>query len=390
MASYAGCGPITPPLCYGVSYAKAGRTFHPLERISLDTPRRILLIRPSALGDVCRSVPVLASLRARWPDAAIEWLVQDDFAPAIEAHPALSRVVPFPRKAVGLGKLWHPAAARTLVAFLESLAAPRESGEAKGPYDLVLDCQGLGRSAFFAWCTRAPRRVGYANAQELGSLAYTERCEAPRELHTVDRMLRLAAAATGQPPSLDMRLATTALARDAVNQLLGAAGAADRYALIAPTSRWPGKRWPAERFAELIRVLLERRAVERVVIAGGKGEQPQCPEVLALAQRDPRVLDLVGKTSIAVLLALVERAAVVVANDSAAVHMAVGFGRPLVGLYGPTRVDLVGPYRRERDVIQAVRPGPRNQHKDEAFGRAAMEAIGATLVIDAVLARLAS
>jgi ADP-heptose:LPS heptosyltransferase len=99
-------------------------------------PSRILIIRPSALGDVCRTVPVLASLRRAWPQARIDWLVQDTFMDAIWYHPALTAAVPFPRaglsadvKRLRLGRVlgWM---GRTL----------REPG-----YDLVLDCQGLGR-----------------------------------------------------------------------------------------------------------------------------------------------------------------------------------------------------------------------------------------------------
>ena len=62
-----------------------------------DTPERILLIRPSALGDVCRTVPVLRSLRAAYPRAQIDWLVRSDWQEAIVAHPDLDGVVPFHR-----------------------------------------------------------------------------------------------------------------------------------------------------------------------------------------------------------------------------------------------------------------------------------------------------
>ena len=64
-------------------------------------PQRILIIRPSALGDVCRSVPVLCSLRGAFPAARIDWLVQDTFADAVSAHPALSNIVTFERARFG-------------------------------------------------------------------------------------------------------------------------------------------------------------------------------------------------------------------------------------------------------------------------------------------------
>ncbi len=339
-------------------------------------PARILLIRPSALGDVCRTVPVLAALKRRYPAASIDWLVNDAFAPAVAAHPALRRVVAFPRRR--FGAWWRsPATAGELRRWLGDLRRER--------YDLTVDCQGLARSGFFAWCTRAARRAGYANAEELGWLGLNERVRVPMELHAVDRMMRiarLAGAAADEPP--DMRLYTPAEDAENLDERLRAG----RYALLAPTSRWDGKRWPMDRFAALALRLLDDGRVDRVAFVGAAGEREQCAPLSELAARDDRVVDLVGRTSVGGLMAAVERAAIVIANDSAALHMAVGFDRPLVALFGPTRVERVGPYGRERDVIQKIEPGERLEHKDEAAGRRLMERISVNEVAEAASARL--
>jgi heptosyltransferase-1 len=152
------------------------------------------------------------------------------------------------------------------------------------------------------------------------------------------------------------------------------------YAVLAPTSRWASKRWPDVRFAEVARTLLSEQAVERVIVVGAPGERGQCPATLALAADHPRVTDRVGSTSISALMALISRAALVVANDSAAVHMAVGFDRPTVALYGPTDVARVGPYGREADVIQHREPGDANA--------AMMARIGLEEVLNACRVRL--
>jgi ADP-heptose:LPS heptosyltransferase len=107
--------------------------------------------------------------------------------------------------------------------------------------------------------------------------------------------------------------------------------------------------------------------------------------VLALA--DARIVDLVGATTVGGLMAVIEGSAIVIANDSAALHMAVGFDRPMVGLFGPTRIDLVGPYGRSRDVIQARVPEAGMTHKD-ARHAVVMEEIGVDAVIRAALDRL--
>ena len=170
------------------------------EKRPLTDPARILMIRPSALGDVCRTVPCLVSLRRAFPAATIDWLVNDAFVPAVSAHPALNAAVAFDRRAFGDGiKRLQLGAARSFMGELK----------ARG-YDLVVDLQGLARSGLLAWSTRAKRRVGYANARELGWLGCNERHHVDASIHAVDRMLRLIELA-GVRPVLDMRLYTPVL-----------------------------------------------------------------------------------------------------------------------------------------------------------------------------------
>lgn len=307
---------------------------------------------------------MLASLRRANPNAAIDWLVQDTFAEAIAAHPALSGIVPFPRRE--LARWASPAGIRRVWEFLRSL---RDRN-----YDLVLDCQGLARSGLFALATGAPHRVGLADAAELGWLGLTEHVHGVSGRHTVDRMLAISAAA-GAPPVYDLRLYSAAANRawaQAIPELND-----QPFVVFAPTSRWPGKLWPGDRYAELAARLLDAGSgsIRRIAFVGSASEQDQCRELTALAERDARVVNLLGKTSIGRLMALIERAALVVANDSAALHIAVGFDRPLIGLFGPTRTELVGPYRRDRDVIQHIRPEDRLDHKDAAAGEALMARI---------------
>lgn len=341
--------------------------------------QRILIIRPSALGDVARSVPVLVSLRRALPQARIDWLVQDSFAPVIASHPALTGVVEFPRKSFGR---W----ARTLnIPALVRYTKPLRQAR----YDLVLDCQGLARSAVLGWCTRSRRRVGHKQARELAPLLYTQRVDSPIERHTVDRMLDLVES-LGIPADrtqAGMRL----YAPESGRNWWAADPASDpktsgRYVVLAPTSRWVSKQWPADRFAAVADALTARGL--NVVLVGGSNERDQIEPLLNLATRNPRVIDRVGQTDIPKLMAILERASLVVANDSAALHIAVGFARPVVALYGPTRVHRVGPYGRDADVMQHVTPSDRLEHKDSAT-RVLMDRIGVDEVLAACHARLA-
>ena len=357
----------------------------------------ILLVRPSALGDVCRTVPVLVSLRRAYPDARIDWLVRDSFIDAVRAHPALTSAIPLER--VAYSQQLKRLTLNKFRRWLRDLAAPQ--------YDMAFDCQGLFRSGFLAWASGAPRRVGLSNARELGWLWLNERYYAGWEHHAVDRML-LVIQQSGIEPVRDMRLYTTPEHRAFVDNDPELAGKS--YAVIAPTSRWPGKRWPADRFAEIIRWLLsDARAtggrfgtpvspsspppLDRVVIVGTNSERSDIQPLLDLAQSDSRggVLDRVGATNIGQLMALIESSAFILANDSAAIHMAVGFNRPGIALYGPTLTHEDGPYTGHHPVqpitvLQHLSRGEIISPKDETRAVALMQRISTDEVKQAIAA----
>src|SRR3954447_25838331 len=109
-------------------------------------PQRILLIKPSAIGDVVHTLPILALLRKRWPESHIAWLLTPACAGLLDGHPMLNEVIRFDRKRFGRG--WRePASLFGLLSFQKELR--------KREFDLVIDLQGLFRSGWLAWQTRA-------------------------------------------------------------------------------------------------------------------------------------------------------------------------------------------------------------------------------------------
>ncbi|MEL7484496.1 MAG: glycosyltransferase family 9 protein [Planctomycetota bacterium] len=247
----------------------------------------------------------------------------------------------------------------------------------RGRYDIAIDAQGLARSAALAWLSGAPVRVGHRDAREFGWAALTHRVPPAESPHTVDRMLSLLGP-LGVPVVRDMRLTTPA------NCNSGLPSDAEPI-VLAPTSLWPGKQWPSDRFAELAS-RLHARGIGPFVVVGGPGEREQCLPLLD-APGIP-IIDRVGKTSVGELMAIIEHARLVVANDSAALHIAVGYDKPIVALFGPTKTHLVGPYRRDSDVLQHADGPADSSHKDAAAGRAMMERITVDEVERAVLDRL--
>ena len=204
------------------------------------TPERILFIRPSALGDVCRSVPVVASLHEAYPGASIDWLVQSEFIDAVSEHPAIRNVIPFPRREL---KRWY-----TPSGFSKVKSLTKELKDAF--YDLVVDGQGLGRSGMLALSTCAKQRIGPDHAREFGWLGYTNRVQATSP-HTVDNMLELVES-IGVQAIKDMRLYTPPYAEAWWSEYRTNHGVQD-YVVLAPTSRWSSKQWPVERFCEVTR-----------------------------------------------------------------------------------------------------------------------------------------
>jgi lipopolysaccharide heptosyltransferase I len=327
---------------------------------------RILIIRPSALGDVCRTVPVLVSLRQARPDARIEWVVRDAFVQAVEAHPDLDEAIPFPRRRFGRW-WWRPDLALEAARWFVDLRRRR--------YDLVVDCQGLGRSGLMSLVTAAPRRIGYRGARELAWLGYNVRYPGPGEEHTVDQMLGLLQA-DGIEPVRDLRLYVPPAAESWWNAQTAEHGFSGRYAVLAPTVRWLTKRWPAERWSALVDPLLTL-GFEAVVLIGAPGEEPQVKAIASSHAGRDNVLNLVGRTGVGQTMAVIASASLVVAHDSAPLHMAEGFDRPCVGLFGPTAPELVGPYLSPGSAVRGWKPdnGLAVNYRDRRLGDSLMRRI---------------
>ncbi|HEX8910712.1 MAG TPA: lipopolysaccharide heptosyltransferase II [Humisphaera sp.] len=307
-----------------------------MQRIRLpNPPRRVLIVKPSAIGDVVHGLPVLALLKRHWPAASFSWLVTPACAGILDGHPMLDEVIRFDRK--GLGTSWHtPAGVRALVDVGRSLAGRR--------FDLVIDLQGLFRSGWLTAQTLAPVRVGLSDAREMATLFYTHRAQVGRrERHAVERYLAVPEALGAGRGPVEFPFATSAADRAFV-----AAHAPPRYAALFPGTNWPTKRWPVERFAALVEPLSRRFGLASVVGGG--------PAEAELAAQIPGALNLAGKTTLNQLVALIERAELVVSNDSGPMHIAAALGKPLVAPFGPTNPVRTGPYGRMPSVVKLELP----------------------------------
>ncbi|HLL89869.1 MAG TPA: lipopolysaccharide heptosyltransferase I [Tepidisphaeraceae bacterium] len=298
-------------------------------------PRKVLIIKPSAVGDVVHALPVLNLVRRRWPRAHVAWLVTPACAGLLDRHPQLNDVILFDRKRLG-GSWRSPAAFKELLAFGRSL---RERN-----FDLVIDLQGLFRSGWLAHQTGAPRRVGFARAREAAWAFYTHQVAVHTpEQHALDRYLTVAEAlGCGRGP-VAFPFATDDADRRAVAPLLPGGGTKP-YAVLVPGTNWATKRWPVQRFAQVAQAMNERFGLATVLTGA--------PSDAAVAQAILADANLVGRTTLRQLCAIIEGAALVVANDSGPMHIAAALGRPLVSVFGPTNPVRTGPYNRPDSVVR--------------------------------------
>lgn len=310
------------------------------------TFRNILIIKPSAAGDIVTALPVLPALREKYgKNVRISWMVASHLKSLLAGHPLIDDLVEFDRKRYGK-LLWNPRVFGEVMNFLWQLN--------RAKYDLVIDLQGLIRTAFFSWTTAAGVRVGPAEKREFGWLFYTDRCpERPKDTHIVDRI-----ATVSEVLGLDMREPKFVLPirdadRRAVSDML-APSLADQpmYVAMAPGGTWSSKRWPIDRMVQLAKRV--RSELHRpVVILGGRDEQ-QMGRFMVESLGDRHVIDLTGRTTMPQLLAAIDGAAALVTNDSGPMHMAVALGRPVTAIIGPTNPHRTGPWRQLASVVQTT------------------------------------
>lgn len=292
---------------------------------------RFLIVRLGALGDVVHAIPVAAALRSAFHDARIDWLVSAKHREILDLVPAIDRRVVVNDRADANG-------GASLVAVVQELR--------RGGYDVAIDLQGLIKSAVLARSSGADRVIGFSSRyarERAARLFYTEvfdpgrggLYDARETRHVVDINLGVLSTIGIENPAREFPIADIAsdAARWVSDQTAG------RYALLNPGAAWPNKRWPPDRLAAVARHLRSRHGLRSVVL-WGPGEEALANVVAAAA---PEAAVASPRTTIADLVALARRAAVMVSGDTGPTHIAAAVGTPLVGIYGPTRPARNGP-----------------------------------------------
>lgn len=308
----------------------------------MDPPNRILLIKPSSFGDIIHALPVLAACKAHWPAARIDWAVKREWAGLLAGHPMLNRAVMFP------ATVWEGLRAWPVLR--------RER------YDLVIDLQGLLRSALYAASTGCPVRFGFQDGREGSAWFYSHPIKVSGgAVHAVDRCLELVRRVGVAAPVPVFPIPDGNREQAWVDALWLRNHIRDGEAVCAihPSARWPTKRWPVQRFAQLADALSAQERM-RIVIVGSGAEASRVEEMSR--QMNGAAINLVGQTDLLQLAALLRRCALLITNDSGPMHLAAAVGTPVVAVFGPSDPARVGPYgaghaalRKEIDCSHCTR-----------------------------------
>ena len=311
---------------------------------------KILILKPSSLGDVIQALPVLRLLKLHFPGAQMFWWIDSALAPLLEDDPDLAGIVRFERRRWAAPRHWPE--------MLRSIRWMRDQH-----FDLVIDLQCLARSGAFAWLANGTFLAGLDEVRE-GARGFYDIAVRRASFHThaVDWYLavlpRLGVPVHNNFIWLPERPAVAAEVKRkwpaAFASIPHSALRAPHLIALQPGARWQTKRWPAENFADLVRLLAKKFPGACFAILGDAGDRP-LGEIISLAAPG-LCLNLCGETTLPEMVEWLRLCDLMITNDTGPMHAAAALGKPLIALFGPTEPRRTGPYGRLEDVLRIELP----------------------------------
>ena len=296
--------------------------------------KKILIVKPSSLGDVVHSLPFLNAIHACFPKAEVHWVIAKGLEGLLEGHPLINRLIIINKD------LWKKLSkAESTLKEIRQLY--RELRNEK--YDLVIDLQGLLRSGLITMATHAPVRIGFAEAREGSRLFYTLKIRGGKGVHAVDRYMKVAAELGCDAADIAFPFPASGAGSQKIQDLKNRFG---DYAVIVPGARWKTKIWPAENFGRVAQEL----PLKSIVI-GSRADSRIAEQVVSIS--NGKALSLAGETDLGELIEIMRDARVVITNDSGPMHIAAALHVPVIALFGPTSPVLTGPYGKGHTVLQS-------------------------------------
>ncbi len=299
-------------------------------------PKKILIIKPSSLGDIVHSLPVLNALKDTFPEAEIHWVVAKGLEGLLECHPMIK-------------KLWiiNKDQWKNVKYIKETVSEFKEIYKKikDESYDIAIDLQGLLRSGLLTYSTKSPLRIGFKDAREGSSIFYTHKIKASIDTHAVERYLKAAQSLGCNSEDIKFPMPFIKGTEDICNLRKKIKD----YAVIVPSARWRTKIWQAEKFGRLASMINIKS-----IIIGSSSDIEKAKKIEALSSG--KALSLAGKTSIRDIIYLIRGARYVITNDSGPMHIAAALKIPVIAIFGPTNPIRTGPYGEGHLVIRSNLP----------------------------------
>ena len=301
-----------------------------MEVALFESVKRVLIVKPSSLGDIVHSLPFLNALKNRFPCAEVDWIVARGLHPFLDGHPMIHR-------------LWiiNKDRWKDLKRLKETSVEIRQLavGLKKRRYDVAVDLSGILRSGLLTYISRAPIRIGFKESDEGSPFFYTHKIHGSMGIHAIDRYLKIAAFIGCSTGSVEYPMPEFQLAGHIAEKL------PRKYAVISPSAGKEANRWPAERFGELA----ARLPVPAVVISSAK-EAFIADEVVKHSRGN--ALSVAGETRLTDLFGVISGASFFISNDTGPMHIAAAANVPVFAVFGPANPGRTGPYGNIHTVIQ--------------------------------------
>ncbi len=291
--------------------------------------KRILILKPSALGDIIHTLPLLVSLKKSFPNRYIAWGVKEKFVDLLAKNPYLDEAIVWKERG-----FWR---------FVKDIRDRR--------FDVILDLQGLFRTGLIAYLSKAPQRWGFLKEEtkEKQFFFLNIRIPTPSE-NIVEKYLDFA-----EHLQADKIVEFPIFEKESAKEYIGQyfqrtdISPSDKVIALIQGTGWENKTWKAERFAQLGRLLYTKKNWKVILIWGvGEAEKEKANMINKMA--GGRLL-VAPATTIGQLISLLKRCSMAIGGDTGPLHLAAALGLPVVGLSGPTPPARNGPFTDKKEII---------------------------------------
>jgi len=286
---------------------------------------RILIIKLSSLGDLFHALPTVHNLK-HGLNATVDWVTTTAYVDLVRCFDDVDRVIAFPR-----------------TQFRQNYRAFRDALRAE-QYDMIIDLQGLLKSALVGRLACGRRRIGPSFHREGSRLFYSSVAgKRDRTRHAVVENLDIIQHLGLDELSPAFPITFPAWTEDIRQPRIA----------ISPASRWQSKNWPLDRFIEVAKEL-QAKDHASIVLLGGPDDVEACNQIEAVLEAPCH--NMAGKTSLPEMGGILESMDLLIANDSGPVHMAAAVGTPTAVIFGPTNPERCGPFGEGHRVLETTYP----------------------------------